>query len=376
MREARPGGPAPTPTPQPLPAAARQVVDQAVRDLIQQLQGMQDRYMADLRPEDAANIRAQIRLLQRAAGLSEDAPRPDVVNMAAYRDRLGQTFMFTITGSADAPVWGSGIYTDDTPLEGAAVHAGVLRSGQTGPVRVTVLGGQQQYVGTKRNGIESSSFGAGGGSYRIETGSGTASRPTSLANFRGRYGETVTIPALGTVGGSVWGSDVYTDDSSLGAAVVHAGLLRPGEFGFVKVTILGGLGSYPGSTRNGVASQPYGEWQGSFKLEKAPQPWIMKLPDDVIDATGMIALPSLRGQGASFSLKVLGAAGPVRGTQIYTDDSSIAAAAVHSGALRLGESGYVRVTVLSGQQSYQGSDQNGVKSGDAERWLGSFRIDR
>jgi hypothetical protein len=44
----------------------------------------------------------------------------------------------------------------------------------------------------------------------------------------------------------------------------------------------------------------------------------------------------------------------------------IAAAAVHSGALRLGESGYVRVTVLSGQQSYQGSEQNGVKSGDAE----------
>jgi hypothetical protein len=192
---ARSGGPA-TPTPPPLPTAARQVVDQAVRDLIAQLEALQDRYMADLRPEDAANVRAQIKLLQRAAGLSEDAPRPDVVNMGAYRDRLGQTFVFTITGSADAPVWGSGIYTDDTPLEGAAVHAGVLRSGQTGPVRVTVLAGQQQYVGTKRNGIESNNFGAAGGSYRIETGSGSASRPTSLANFRGRYGETVTIPAL------------------------------------------------------------------------------------------------------------------------------------------------------------------------------------
>jgi hypothetical protein len=122
-----------------------------VRDLVQQLQAMQDRYMADLRPEDAANVRAQIRLLQRAAGLSEEAPRPDVVSMGAYRDRLGQTFMFTITGSADAPVWGSGIYTDDTPLEGAAVHAACCAPVDR-PVRVTVLAGQQQYVGTKRNG--------------------------------------------------------------------------------------------------------------------------------------------------------------------------------------------------------------------------------
>ena len=159
---------------------------------------------------------------------------------------------------------------------------------------------------------------------------------------------------------------------------MHAGLLRPGEFGFVKVTILGGLAQYPGVARNGVTSQPYGEWQGSFKLEKAPQPWIMKLPDDVIDASGMISLPSLRGQSVSFSLKVLGTAGVVRGTQVYTDDSLIAAAAGPAGVLRIGESGYVRVTILPGQQGYVGSEQNGVKSGDAEKWSGASRrpVDR
>jgi hypothetical protein len=67
--------------------------------------------------------------------------------MTTYRDRVGETFEFTITGSADLPVWGTNVYTDDTPLESAAVHAGVLRSGQTGPVRVTVLAGQDHRAG-------------------------------------------------------------------------------------------------------------------------------------------------------------------------------------------------------------------------------------
>jgi hypothetical protein len=151
------GAPAPPrPTPPPvLPDAARQLVDQATLDLIQRLEALQEGYMAQLRPDDAAAIRAQIKLLQRATGLAEDSPKPDKVDLSQYRDRVGQTFQFTITGSADRPVWGSMIYTDDTPIEGAAVHAGVLRSGQTGLVRVTILSGQQQYVGSQRNGTGS-----------------------------------------------------------------------------------------------------------------------------------------------------------------------------------------------------------------------------
>jgi hypothetical protein len=301
----------------------------------------------------------------------------DHVSMTTYRDRVGDTFQFTITGSADQPVWGTAIYTDDTPIESAAVHAGVLRSGQTGPVRVTILPGQAQYIGTKKNGIESSSYGQAPGSYRIETGPGTASRPRSIADFRGRLGEVLIIPIVGSASGSVWGSEIYTDDSSVAAAAVHAGLLRPGEFGFVRVTLLGGEAQYQSSTKNGVASQAYGEWQGSFKLAAAPQPWMLKVPDDVSDATGLVSLAAMRQQpGISFDLRVVGAAGPVRGSEIYTDDTSIAAAAVHSGALRAGERGVVRITILPGQQSYSGSTQNGIKSSDAGVWGGSFRIDR
>jgi hypothetical protein len=361
-----------------LPVDARRLVDQTTQQLLDQLLQLQERYLADKRPEDAAAVRTQIQLLRQVTGLPEDpAGRADHVNMVQYRDRVGQSFVFTITGSADQPVWGSGVYTDDTRLEGAAVHAGVLRSGQTGPVRVTVLGGQAQYVGSKRNGVESASFGPSNGSYRIETGPGSASRPTSIASFRGRFGEVVTVPAIGSATGSVWGSDIYTDDSALGSAAVHAGILRPGEFGFLRVTMLGGQASYPGTSRNGVTSQEYGEWSGSFKLAEAPQPWVIRLPEDVVDASGMVSLPSLRKQiGVSFSLVVVGASGPVRGSDVYTDDSSIGAAAVHAGVLLAGERGYVRVTVLPGQHNYAGSLQNGVRSADAGEWGGSFSIAR
>ena len=373
-----PGRTAQPPAPPVLPVDARRVVDQFTQQMIDQLQALAESYMSQQRPDDAALVRTQIQLLRKATGLADDpTARVEPVSMVGYRDRVGETFTFTVTASADKPVWGSGIYTDDTPLEGAAVHAGVLRSGQTGSVRVTVLAGQSTYVGTRQHGIESADFGPARGSYRIETGPGSASRPTSLTNFRGRFGETITIPTVGAVTGEVWGSEIYTDDSSLGAAAVHAGVLRPGEFGFVRVTILGGEASYRGSGRNGVTSQDYGEWSGSFRIQAAPQPWTLALPADVMDASGMISLPSMRRHpGVSFSLAVVGAAGPVRGTDIYTDDSSIAAAAVHAGVLRQGERGYVRVTILPGQPNYTGSKQHDLTSANAGEWGGSFSVAR
>ncbi|HEV3139473.1 MAG TPA: LCCL domain-containing protein [Vicinamibacterales bacterium] len=68
--------------------------------------------------------------------------------------------------------------------------------------------------------------------------------------------------------GSVWGTGIYTDDSSIAAAAVHAGLLKPREIGFVRVVVDDGRESYAASESNGVKSQPYGMWEGSFRLER------------------------------------------------------------------------------------------------------------
>jgi LCCL domain len=70
----------------------------------------------------------------------------------------------------------------------------------------------------------------------------------------------------GNVGGSVWGSNPYTTDTYLGAAVIHAGVMKAGETGYVKLKILPDPGSYTGSTANGITSSNYGPWQGCYEV--------------------------------------------------------------------------------------------------------------
>jgi len=61
-------------------------------------------------------------------------------NLVGYRNRVGQTFEFTVTGAASGAVWGTDVYTDDSTVARAAVHAGVVAVGETKNVTVTILG--------------------------------------------------------------------------------------------------------------------------------------------------------------------------------------------------------------------------------------------
>lgn len=63
---------------------------------------------------------------------------------------------------------------------------------------------------------------------------------------------------------TVWGTEVYTDDSSICTAAVHAGLISFADGGVVTVEIRPGQASYVASTRNGVESLAYGAWAGSY----------------------------------------------------------------------------------------------------------------
>jgi len=63
--------------------------------------------------------------------------------------------------------------------------------------------------------------------------------------------------------GTVWGTDTYSDDSSVCAAGVHAGDITFNG-GSITIGMRGGLESYTGSTRNGVTTQDWGSWSGSF----------------------------------------------------------------------------------------------------------------
>jgi hypothetical protein len=90
--------------------------------------------------------------------------------------------------------------------------------------------------------------------------------------YRDRVGERirVTCPASCRLQ-RVWGTDVYTDDSSICVAAQHAELLS-GRPGAVTILVREGRDEYIASSRNGVESHPWGRWGGSFSFCDGPRP--------------------------------------------------------------------------------------------------------
>ena len=64
--------------------------------------------------------------------------------------------------------------------------------------------------------------------------------------------------------GTIWGSDIYSDDSPVCTAAVHAGLITLAEGGTVTIQIRPGRASYEATLRNGIESQPWEVWEGSY----------------------------------------------------------------------------------------------------------------
>jgi hypothetical protein len=81
---------------------------------------------------------------------------------------------------------------------------------------------------------------------------------------------TIQCPAgCGESGSGVWGTDIYTNDSGVCEAAIHAGVIT-NEGGLVAVTYVEGQDSYTGSERNGITTSDYGSWGGSFSVS-APE---------------------------------------------------------------------------------------------------------
>ncbi len=89
---------------------------------------------------------------------------------------------------------------------------------------------------------------------------------TQADSLRGRNGErfTYVCPANGSLNSRLYGTDAYTDDSSICTAAVHSGLITRQAGGVVTIQIKPDAGSYTASTRNGISSRSYGAWRGSF----------------------------------------------------------------------------------------------------------------
>jgi hypothetical protein len=91
---------------------------------------------------------------------------------------------------------------------------------------------------------------------------------SDIRSLESKIGLSFSVEATGNLRGPLWGTDIYTSDSDLGSAAVHAGVLQPGEQGTVRVTIVAPIPVFTGSTRNGMTSATWTPgWSGAYTVE-------------------------------------------------------------------------------------------------------------
>ena len=150
-------------------ATIRQKAEQEIpakrRTLIVTLQALQDSYTQDAKLDEAVAIRNTIRQLK----ISHLKPLPDPGNLYDYASRIGETFYFDVTGQVGYSIWGSEVYTADSHLATAAVHAGILKVGQRGIVKVTMIKSPDTHRGSTTNGVTSANWGSYTASYSVES---------------------------------------------------------------------------------------------------------------------------------------------------------------------------------------------------------------
>ncbi len=319
----------------------------------------------------------------------------------------GSRLVLVVTGnSRSGKVWGTDIYTADSSIAAAAVHAGAIGEGQTGQVVIEVLQGAPSYTGSSRNGVASqfwpsyplsfrfvAAFGQVASPFPQSPGGMTGMQPFTpapapapavlyafedpalLRQMKAGAGTVFHFMVTGARTGSLWGSGPYTLDSSLAAAAVHAGALTAGQQGVVKVTIVPGQSSFQGGMRNGVSSGSWGAYPTGYLVEPvADKRTVVPVKPDPGTVERIASAAS--GQTHTFWVTGTSRGGSVWGTDMYTSDSTIAAAAVHAGVLAEGESGAVIVRVQPGQTSYRGTSRNGVTSSSYGSYGLGFTLER
>ena len=182
----------------------------------------------------------------------------------------GTTFTVSCpAGCGSSTAWGTDIYSDDSSVCTAAIHAGAIQAATGGTITVTIADGLSEYPSSARNGITTSRWGSWGRSFTVAaaTGPQTIECGTNAQGMAGATGTVITVACPAGCGArTAWGTDVYSDDSSVCTAAIHAGVIQAAAGGPVVVTIADGQPSYPASARNGVSTSQWGSWGRSFTV--------------------------------------------------------------------------------------------------------------
>jgi hypothetical protein len=96
---------------------------------------------------------------------------------------------------------------------------------------------------------------------------------------------------------------------------------------------------------------------------------ILPDPGSLTQYTGQI--------GAKLYFRVTGNTnGTVWGTGLHTTDSHLATAAVHGGALKLGETGVLKVEIVPSPAQFNGSAKNGVTTHGFSQYPAAYKVTR
>jgi hypothetical protein len=240
---------------------------------------------------------------------------------------------------------------------------------------------------------ENSTAGAGGGGHTSASEDNSNTGPSSPSSARegtptsweanamslnGKDGQTFTLScSSGGAARSVWGSDIYTADSSICTAAVHSGLITYQQGGIVTIELRPGRTIYGCSERNGVTTSPYGSYQRSFVFKTPNTDAVVREAEDqtpVLWNTPASMISFETGKTYKFKCPSGGKESAVWGTDIYTLDSSICNAAVHAGKLQVENGGLVTIELLPGESSYKGRTRNGITTNSYGAYAHSFAV--
>jgi len=200
----------------------------------------------------------------------------------------------------------------------------------------------------------------------------------NATSLSGAEGQTFTLACSpGGTAHSVWGSDVYTADSSICTAGVHSGLITLQQGGTVTIELRSARPIYGSSERNGVTTSPYGFYQRSFVFKTPNTEAVVREADaqtPVMWNTSASMVSGDSGKTWKFKCPASGKESAVWGTDIYTIDSSICNAAVHAGKLNMESGGPVTIELRTGESAYKGSLRNGIKTNDYGAYGRSFVV--
>jgi hypothetical protein len=344
------------------------------------------------------------------AGCSYDAGQ--------LRGNDGTAFRVSCPANCDkGSIYGTGVYTADTSICRAGIHAGAIPA-QGGTLTLVLQPGRLAYRGSEQNGISSRDYGKYSRSFAIVTAGhapGGSVTAASAAPAAGAVAGSQLIEAgcsfdagqltskdgalfrvacpAGCGKGSLYGTGVYTADSSICRAGVHSGVI-PESGGVVTITLEPGRPAYRGSEQNGISSRDYGKYSRSFAVVTGGSAPAGSAAAAVASPATTAAAPAVAGTGlieagCTYDANQLAgndgttfrvacpagcdAPGGTYGTGVYTADSPICKSAIHSGAIPA-SGGVATIKLEAGRPAYRGSEQNGVTSRDYGKYSRSYAV--